>query len=63
MMITDAKGRPVELRDFDAKHVVGVQIGSLGHKLWVCIDGVAVIRVNAPTIELVDQREPIGGIK
>ncbi len=56
---TDAKGRPVELRDFDAKHVVGVQIGSLGHKLWVCIDGISVLRVNAPEIDLTDMREAV----
>lgn len=56
MPLLDAKGRPVELCDYDANHVVGVQIGELGHKLWVCIDGVAVLRVNAPLIELTDHR-------
>ncbi len=56
--ITDAKDRPIELRDYDAKEVVGVQIGTLGHKLWVCIDGVAVLRVYAPSIDFTDQRLP-----
>ncbi len=59
-MITDAKDRPIQLRDFDASHVVGVQIGALGHKLWVCIDGVAVLRVNAPEIDLTDHRKEDG---
>ena len=54
----DAKGRLIELRDFDATEVVGVQIGTLGHKLWICIDGIAVLRVNSPKIELEDMREP-----
>ncbi|KKN77748.1 hypothetical protein LCGC14_0357220 [marine sediment metagenome] len=54
--ILDAKGRPLELQDFDAKGAVGVQIGTLGHKLWVCVDGAAVLRVNAPKIELEDMR-------
>ena len=52
----DATGKELELRDLEAKHVVGVQIGELGHKLWVCVDGVAVLRVNAPRIELTDHR-------
>jgi len=55
-MLTDAKDRPIELRDYDAKEGVGVQIGSLGHKLWVCVDGICVLRVNAPTIDITDQR-------
>jgi len=52
----DKNGRDIELRDFDASEVVGVQIGHCGHKLWVCIDGVAVLRVKSPRIELEDMR-------
>lgn len=50
----DAKGRELELRDYDAKEATGVQIGRLGHKVWVCVDGVAVLRVNTPIVELID---------
>lgn len=48
--------RPETLRDMVAEHVVGVQIGTLGHKLWVCVDGEAVLRVKAPAIEFTDLR-------
>lgn len=49
--------KEVVLQDYEASETVGVQIGALGHKLWVCIDGVAVLRVRAPKIELTDMRE------
>ena len=56
--LSDANGKPIELVDYVAKEIVGVQIqiGSIGHKLGVCIDGVAVLRVTAPKIELADLR-------
>lgn len=54
----DKNGRSIILQDYTASQVVGVQIGTLGHKLWVCIDGVAVLRVNAPEIMLEDMRKP-----
>ncbi len=54
--IVDKNGKPIELRDYVASECVGVQIGTTGHKLWVCIDGAAVLRVVAPTIELGDMR-------
>lgn len=57
-MPEDKLGRPIELRDYDAKEIVGVQIGQRGHKLWVCIDGVAVLRVKSPRIDLKDMRTP-----
>lgn len=50
-MFKDANGKEIVLQDYRAKEVVGVQIGTLGHKLWVCIDGVAVLRVTAPQID------------
>jgi len=53
----DKKGKEIELQDYEATHGVGVQIGHTGHKLWVCIDGVAVLRVKAPFIELEDMRD------
>lgn len=52
----DKNGKPIDLQDYVASEVVGVQIGSEGHKLWVCIDGVAVLRVKAPVIDLEDMR-------
>jgi hypothetical protein len=52
----DKNGREIELRDFEANKIVGVQIGTAGHKLWVCIDGVAVLRVKSPRIQLEDLR-------
>lgn len=52
----DKNGKPIVLQDYVASEVVGVQIGADGHKLWVCIDGVAVLRVKAPVIELEDMR-------
>jgi len=57
MNIEDKNGKPIELRDYEANTVVGVDIGYLGHKLWVCIDGVAVLRIKAPEIILDDKRE------
>lgn len=55
--MTDKNGKEIELQDYEASTVVGVQIGTLGHKLWVCIDGMAVLRVHAPRIDLTDMRE------
>lgn len=60
-MSTDRLGRPIELRDYDAKQVVGVRIDSLGDKIWVCVDGACVLRVNAPAIEFTDDRLPRQG--
>ena len=56
-MIKDKNGNEIELRDFEANTAVGVEIGHSGHKLWVCIDGVAVLRVKAPEIHLTDMRK------
>jgi len=52
--IADKNGKPIMLQDYEANHAVGVQIGATGHRLWVCIDGVAVLRVKAPLIELIE---------
>lgn len=57
MNIKDKNGKPIELQDYEAKAVVGIEIGQLGHKLWVCIDGIAVLRVKAPEIVLTDMRK------
>jgi len=54
--ITDSNGKPIVLQDYEAAHIVGVQIGTTGHKLWVCIDGAAVLRIKSPAIELTDLR-------
>lgn len=51
-MTEDKNGKPIELRDYVAKEIVGVQLGTEGHRLWVYIDGVAVLRVKSPKIEL-----------
>lgn len=48
----DKNGKEIDLQDYEASEIVGVQIGTFGHKLWVCIDGVAVLRVYAPKIVL-----------
>ncbi len=45
-----------KLRDIVAKEITGVQIGTFGHKLWVCVDGKAVLRVKSPEIEFIDLR-------
>ena len=52
----DKNGKKIELVDYEAKQVVGVQIGTTGHKLWVCVDGIAVLRVKSPLIILTDSR-------
>lgn len=52
----DKNNKEIKLQDYKATEVVGVQIGTLGHKLWVCIDGIAVLRVFAPKIQLTDMR-------
>ena len=56
-MITDKNGKEIVLQDYEAKEGVGVEIGVTGHKLWICIDGVAVLRVKAPMIQLTDMRD------
>ena len=48
--MNDKNGKEIKLEDYEAKEGVGVQIGKTRHKLWVCIDGVAVLRVKAPFI-------------
>ena len=55
--LPDANGKPIDLVDYKATEIVGVQIGAQGHKLWICIDGVAVLRVTSPQIELTDMRQ------
>lgn len=57
--MNDKNGKEIVQQDYKASEVVGVQIGTFGHKLWVCIDGVAVLRVHAPKIELTDMREDL----
>ena len=56
----DKNGKPIELQDYEAEMAVGVEIGKLGHKLWVCIDGVCVLRVKAPHIQLTNMQEDTG---
>ncbi len=55
-MFTDKNGKEIKLEDYEAKEVVGIQIGATGHKLWICIDGVAVLRIKAPTITLKNEK-------
>ncbi len=57
-MATDKNGKAIELQDYDARVAVGVQVNELKDKLWVCIDGVCVLRVNSPVISL-EGYEPI----
>ena len=57
-MITDKVGKQIELTDYEAAHGVGVQIGQEGHKVWVCVDGVAALRVRTPAVFLEDARKP-----
>ncbi len=58
-MLSDKNGKEIKLQDYEASEIVGVQIGTLGHKLWICIDGVAVLRVHAPKIDFTDLRLPV----
>jgi len=51
-MLKDKNGKEIVLVDYEANEVVGVQIGQTGHRLWICIDGVAVLRVKTPIIIL-----------
>jgi hypothetical protein len=46
----------MELRDYNAKEITGVQIGAQGRKLWVCVDGQCILRVVSPEIQLEDNR-------
>ena len=48
---------PHECRDIVADQITGVQIGTMGHKLWVCVDGSCVLRIRSPEIELTDMRD------
>ena len=52
----DADKKEIVLQDYVARETVGVQIGTVGHKLWVCSDGIAVRRVKALKIEFEDLR-------
>ena len=45
-----------ECRDINAQESTGVQIGTLGHKLWICVDGQCVLRIKSPKIGLTDLR-------
>ncbi len=56
MKIRDKNGKEIILTDYEAKKVVGIQIGVTGHRLWICIDGVAVLRIKSPSIILDDMR-------
>ena len=56
-MIVDKNDKEIVLQDYEAVVGVGVDIGHRGHNLWVCIDGVAVLRIKAPLITLNDMRE------
>lgn len=57
MKATDKNDKEIVLQDYEAKVGVGVEIGHTGHKLWVCIDGIAVLRVKAPEVCLTDMRD------
>lgn len=48
----------LELRDFIAKEIVGIQISPESHRIWVCVDGQCILRVKIPTgkVELTDMR-------
>ncbi len=52
----DKNGKKIELVDYEAKEAVGVKIGTTGHRLWICIDGIAVLRIKSPSIVLDDIR-------
>ncbi len=52
----DKNGKEIVLQDYNANETVCVQIGTLGRKLWVCIDGVCVLRIKSPDITLNDFR-------
>lgn len=56
MKAKDKNGKEITCIDYEASEGVGIQIGATGHKLWICIDGVAVLRVKAPLIHLEDNR-------
>lgn len=55
-MTADKHGRPLELCDYSAAEVVGVQVSySNGrYMLHVCIDGTCVLRVDAPLVDISD---------
>lgn len=52
--MNDKNGKKIELVNYEAKKIVGIQIGSTRHKLWICIDGVAVLRIKSPIITFED---------
>ncbi|KKM05538.1 hypothetical protein LCGC14_1753040 [marine sediment metagenome] len=49
-MLKDKNGKDIVLEDYEASVGVKVQVNRTGQKLWVCIDGVAVLRVKSPLI-------------
>lgn len=53
----DKNGRTLELVDYHAKEITGVEVGRQGHKLHVCVDECCVLRVVSPRILCNDQRE------
>lgn len=57
MKIEDKNGKEIKLEDYEAKEVVEVMISADGHRLWICVDGMAVLRVKAPQLVLDDRRD------
>jgi hypothetical protein len=47
----------MKLVDLSATECTGVRIDARGKKLWVCVDGQAVLRVKTPKVELADDRD------
>ena len=35
----------------------GIQIDNTGHKIWINVDGVCILRVTTPRIEIKDMRK------
>ena len=56
-MLLDKNWKEIVCQDYEANIGVGVEIGQTGHKLWVCIDGICVLRIRSPKIILTDFRE------
>lgn len=51
--LCDKLGREYTQRDYVAKEGVGVLISAARDKLWVCVDGISVLRVKG-TVKLDD---------
>jgi hypothetical protein len=49
----------LELRDINSADIVGIQVAPFGTKIWVCVNGICVLRIaniKDGKVEITDMR-------